>query len=170
MTDNEVYIAIRAQLLKQLNEAGIAVPVVAGFQSTKQGREDSFVMFFPIEEAAQGWQGRNYHVVGRDANHRETQWVEKTLQVQGVGTVQALTANDITATVRMMVNSLPFVEALRKQHIGVQRAGNLRTPFFINDQGNYEMSPSFDVKITHSREIKPNTAAVNALYPDIYRI
>ncbi|MDE9533686.1 hypothetical protein KKI91_02835 [Xenorhabdus bovienii] len=170
MTDNEVYRAIRNQLLKQLAEAGIAISVVAGFQSTKQGREDSFVMFFPIEEAAHGWQGRNYHIVGRDANHRETQLVEKTLQVQGVGTHQALTANDITATVRMMVNSLPFVAALRKQGIGVQRAGNLRTPFFINDQGNYEMSPSFDVKITHPRVITPNTAAVNALYPDIYRI
>ncbi|MDE9552556.1 phage gateway protein [Xenorhabdus bovienii] len=170
MTDNEVYRAIRNQLLKQLAEAGIAISVVAGFQSTKQGREASFVMFFPIEEAAHGWQGRNYHIVGRDANHRETQLVEKTLQVQGIGTYDTFTANDITATVRMIINSLPFVEALRKQGIGVQRAGNLRTPFFINDQGNYEMSPSFDVKITHPRVITPNTAAVNALYPDIYRI
>nr|WP_275371080.1 hypothetical protein [Xenorhabdus bovienii] len=127
-------------------------------------------MFFPIEEAAHGWQGRNYHIVGRDANPRETQLVEKTLQVQGVGTYDTFTANDITDTVRMIINSLPFVEALRKQGIGVQRAGNLRTPFFINDQGNYEMSPSFDVKITHPRVITPNTAAVNALYPDIYRI
>ncbi|MDC9591178.1 hypothetical protein PSI23_18255 [Xenorhabdus sp. XENO-10] len=170
MTDNEVYSAIRHQLLKQLSEAGIAVPVVAGFQSTKQGREDRFVMFFPIEEAAHGWQGRNYHVVGRDANHTEIQLVEKTLQVQGVGTHDKFTANDITATVRMIVNSLPFVESLRKHRIGVQRAGNLRTPFFINDWGDYEMSPSFDVKITHPRVITPNTAAVNALYPDIYRI
>ncbi|MDC9623839.1 hypothetical protein PSI22_19925 [Xenorhabdus sp. XENO-7] len=170
MTDNEVYVVIRQQLLKQLSEANITIPVVAGFQSTKQGREASFVMFFPIEEAAHGWQGRNYHVVGRDANHRETQLVEKTLQVQGVGAHDTFTANDITATVRMIINSLPFVEALRKQGIGVQRAGNLRTPFFINDQGNYEMSPSFDVKITHPRVITPNTAAVNALYPDIYRI
>ncbi|CDL85471.1 phage gateway protein [Xenorhabdus szentirmaii] len=170
MTDNEVYRAIRHQLLKQLAEAGIAISVVAGFQSTKQGREDSFVMFFPIEEAAHGWQGRNYHVVGRDANHRETQLVEKTLQVQGVGTHQDLNASDITATVRMIVNSLPFVDALRKKNIGVQRAGNLRTPFFVNDQGNYELSPSFDVKITHSRDIKPNTAAISGLYPDIYRI
>ncbi|MDE1497434.1 hypothetical protein KKJ25_21715 [Xenorhabdus bovienii] len=170
MTDNEVYVVIRQQLLKQLSEANITIPVVAGFQSTKQGREASFVMFFPIEEAAHGWQGRNYHIVGRDANHRETQLVEKTLQVQCVGTHGTFTANDITATVRMIINSLPFVEALRKQGIGVQRAGNLRTPFFINDQGNYEMSPSFDVKITHPRVITPNTAAVNALYPDIYRI
>ncbi|MCG3462678.1 hypothetical protein L7G72_12595 [Xenorhabdus bovienii] len=170
MTDNEVYVVIRDQLLKQLAEANITIPVVAGFQSTKQGREDSFVMFFPIEEAAHGWQARNYNIVGRDANHRETQLVEKTLQVQGVGAHDTFTANDITATVRMIINSLPFVEALRKQGIGVQRAGNLRTPFFINDQGNYEMSPSFDVKITHPRVITPNTAAVNALYPDIYRI
>ncbi|WP_338885316.1 hypothetical protein [Xenorhabdus sp. TH1] len=170
MTDNQVYAAIRAQLLKQLAEAGISVPVVAGFQSTKQGREDSFVMFFPITENAYGWQGRNYHIVGRDANHSETQLVEKTLQVQGIGGFEQFTAGDITATVRMIMNSLPFVEALRKQGIGIQRAGNLRMPFFINDQGNYELSPSFDINITHSRGIKPNTATVSVLFPDIYRI
>ncbi|PHM50573.1 phage gateway protein [Xenorhabdus sp. KK7.4] len=170
MTDNDVYIALRAQLLKQLNEAGIAVPVVAGFQSTKQGRENRFVMFFPISESAHGWQGRNYHCADRNANHREIQIVEKTLQVQGVGSFEQYTAGDMTATVRMIMNSLPFVETLRKQGIGIQRAGNLRMPFLINDQGNYELSPSFDITITHSRNIKPNTATVNVLFPDIYRI
>jgi hypothetical protein len=170
MTDKQVYIAIRAQLLKQLTEVGIVIPVIAGFQSTKQGREDCFVMYFPIMENATGWQGRNYQVAGQDAHHRETQLVEKTLQVQAVGEFEQYTAGDITATVRMIMNSLPFVEALRKQGIGIQRAGNLRMPFLVNDQGNYELSPSFDINITHSRDIKPNTATVSALYPDIHRI
>ncbi|KMJ46897.1 phage related-protein [Xenorhabdus khoisanae] len=170
MTDKQIYAAIRAQLLKQLGEVGIAVPVIAGFQSTKQGREERFVMFFPVSENAHGWQGRHYRIIGNNANHQETQLVEKTLQVQAVGEFEQYTAGDITATVRMIMNSLPFVEALHKQRIGVQRAGSLRMPFFINDQGNYEMSPSFDITLTHSRDIKPNTAAVSVLFPDIYRI
>ncbi|KYP90945.1 phage related-protein, partial [bacteria symbiont BFo2 of Frankliniella occidentalis] len=113
MTDNEVYIAIRHQMLAQMNNIGLTIPVVAGFQSTKQGREDRFVMFFPINEAGHGWQARNYQVTGTDANHKETQLVEKTLQVQGlVSDASELTATDLTATVRMIVNSLPFVDEL----------------------------------------------------------
>lgn len=171
MTDNEVYIAIRHQMLAQMNDVGVSIPVVAGFQSTKQGREDSFVMFFPINEAGHGWQARNYQVAGTDANHKETQLVEKTLQVQGlVSDASELTATDLTATVRMIVNSLPFVDALKKQGVGAQRASGIRTPYFINDQGDYEQNPSFDFNVTFHREIFPNTTAVKALYPDIHRI
>nr|DAL41503.1 MAG TPA_asm: tail completion protein [Caudoviricetes sp.] len=35
MTDYDVDVAIRKQLLLQLNEVGIEIPVKAGFQSTK---------------------------------------------------------------------------------------------------------------------------------------
>lgn len=45
MTDYEVDVAIRKQLLLQLKAVGIEIPVKAGFQSTKQGREDNMVMF-----------------------------------------------------------------------------------------------------------------------------
>ena len=48
MTDYEVDVAIRKQLLLQLKVVGIDISVKAGFQSTKQGREDNMVMFFPI--------------------------------------------------------------------------------------------------------------------------
>ncbi|WP_440590500.1 phage gateway protein, partial [Morganella morganii] len=58
MTDNDVEIAVRKQLLAQLAQAGIDIPVRAGFQSAKQGREDNFVMFFPAGENPQGWQKR----------------------------------------------------------------------------------------------------------------
>ncbi|WP_168386019.1 phage gateway protein [Erwinia amylovora] len=171
MTDNEVYTAIRHQILAQMNDAGLSISVVAGFQSTKQGREEHSVMFFPVGEAGHGWQARNYHVHGTDANHRETQLVEKTLQVQGLASdVDGLTATDLTATVRMIVNSLTFVEALKKQGVGVQRASGIRTPYFINDRGDYEQNPSFDFNVTFHREIFPNTTAVKALYLELHRI
>lgn len=67
MTDYEVDVAIRKQLLLQLKEAGIEILVKAGFQSTKQGREDNMVMFFPINENGHSWQGRKYNVQGNKA-------------------------------------------------------------------------------------------------------
>ena len=123
MTDNDVEIAVRKQLLAQLAQAGIDIPVKAGFQSAKQGREDNFVMFFPVGENPQGWQRRSYNPQGSDAGHLEAQQYETTFQVQAFITeFSGYTAKDITSIVRMIVNSLPFVEALRKQGIGVQRA------------------------------------------------
>ncbi|WP_260294178.1 phage gateway protein [Proteus vulgaris] len=171
MTDYEVDVAIRKQLLLQLKVVGIDISVKAGFQSTKQGREDNMVMFFPINENGYGWQGRKYNVQGNKANHQENQLFEKTYQVQAFVTqLGHYSASDITAIVRMIANSLPFVEALRKQGIGVQRASGIRTPYFLNDQGNYEQNPSFDFNVTFNRTLHPDTNAVSALYPDIYRI
>ncbi|HFT1681546.1 phage gateway protein [Providencia stuartii] len=171
MTDNEVDIAIRKQLLFQLKEAGIDVSVKAGFQSTKQGREDNMVMFFSINESGHGWQGRHYNIQGNNANHQENQLSEKTYQVQALITdLGNYTAGDITAIVRMIVNSLPFVTTMRKQGIGVQRATGIRRPYFVNDHGDYEQNPSFDFNVTFKRSLFPDTAAISALYPDIHRI
>ncbi|WP_272521693.1 MULTISPECIES: phage gateway protein [Providencia] len=171
MTDNNVDIALRKQLIFQLKEAGIDIPVKAGFQSTKQGREENMLMFFPIDEHGHGWQGRKYNVQGEKANHQESQLSEKTYQFQALITdSEHYTAGDITAIVRMITNSLPFVEALRKQGIGIQRASTIRRPYFLNDHGNYEQNPSFDLTVSFTRTLLPDTAAVSALYPDIHRI
>jgi hypothetical protein len=171
MMDNEVYLAIRRQMLAQMQDAGILLPVIVGFQPTKQAKKDGFVLFFPLNEASHGWQVRSYHVAGTDAGHKETQLVEKTLQVQGlVADTNKLTATDLIATVRMIVNSLPFVDVLKKQGVGVQRASSIRTPYLINEQGDYEQHPSFDFNVTFHREIFPKTSALKALNPDIYHI
>ncbi|MGV3070488.1 phage gateway protein, partial [Proteus mirabilis] len=82
MTDYEVDVAIRKQLLLQLKVVGIDISVKAGFQSTKQGREDNMVMFFPINENGYGWQGRKYKVQGNKGKHQENQLYQKTKQVQ----------------------------------------------------------------------------------------
>ncbi len=171
MTDNEIDIVIRKQLVAQLHEARIDIVVKAGFQSSKQGREDNMLIFFPIAETGQGWQGRDYDIQGQNANHQESQQAEKTYQIQAfVTTIAGLTATDVIAVVRMIINSLPFVEALRKQGIGIQRASAIRIPYFINDQGNYEQNPSFDFNVTFKRTLHPDTGVVAALYPAIFRI
>lgn len=130
MTDNDVDIAIRKQLLRQLTEVGIDIPVKAGFQSTKQGREDNMVMFFSINESGHGWQGRHYNVQGNNANHQENQLSEKTYQVQALITqLGPYTANDITAIARMVVNSLPFVTTLKARYWCA--TGNIRSPALL---------------------------------------
>ena len=103
------------QLLLQL-KVGIGIPVKAGFQSTKQGREDNMVMFFPSMKVATVGRAENIMFKAIKANHQENQLSEKTYQVQAFITqLGHYSASDITAIVRMIANSLTFVEALRKQ-------------------------------------------------------
>lgn len=171
MTDNEVYRAIRKQLITQLTEYGVEIPVIAGYQSKKAGREDRFVMFFSVDESGHGWQGRNYAPDDNNANHTETQKAQKTIQVQGFyDGSDEVTALDITAMVRMIVNSLPFVETLKKSGVGIQRASTIRTPYFENDHGDYEMNPSFDFDVTFNRSIKPKTPVIRVITPQIKQI
>ena len=47
MTDNEVNAALRKQILKQLAEQNIIVPVIAGYQSKKAGRSGLDRTFLP---------------------------------------------------------------------------------------------------------------------------
>lgn len=72
--------------------------------------------------------------------------------------------------VRMVINSLPFVTALRKQGIGVQRATDIRQPYIVNEHGDYEQTISFDFNVTFKRSLFPDTAAISALYPNLHRI
>ncbi|SFN20059.1 hypothetical protein SAMN05216516_103252 [Izhakiella capsodis] len=46
MLDNEVYTAIRQQILVQMNDAGFSLPVVAGYQPMKQQQDAHSVFFF----------------------------------------------------------------------------------------------------------------------------
>ncbi|MEX6211755.1 phage gateway protein [Providencia hangzhouensis] len=171
MTDNDIDSAIYKQLVRQLTEIGLDIPVKAGFQPIKPGSEDNMVMFFSINERGHGWQGRNYNIQGKNANHQENLLSEKTYQVQTVITqLGSYTANDIAAMVRMVINSLPFVTALRKQGIGVQRATDIRQPYIVNEHGDYEQTISFDFNVTFKRSLFPDTAAISALYPNLHRI
>lgn len=78
MTDNDIDSAIYKQLVRQLTEIGLDIPVKAGFQPIKPGSEDNMVMFFSINERGHGWQGRNYNIQGQNANHQENLLSEKT--------------------------------------------------------------------------------------------
>ncbi|MBI6530894.1 hypothetical protein JEP40_17460 [Proteus vulgaris] len=150
MKDNDINIAIREQLLKQFKSANINVEVIAGFQPEKI-KDNNLVMFFPIKEVGQGWQKRNYNIQGNNANHKEQQLFELTFQVQGfIKQHSNLTAGDLVRMTRMIINSLSFVESMRKMGMGIQRATDIRRAPIINEGNSYEHNPSFDFTVTFS--------------------
>lgn len=170
MKDNDINSAIREQLLKQLASANINVEVIAGFQPEKK-QDNNLILFFPIKEVGQGWQKRNYNIQGNNANHKEQQMTELTFQVQGfIKQHPNLTAGDLIRITRMIVNSLPFIESMRKMGIGIQRASEIRRAPIVNEGNSYEHNPSFDFNVTFSSTLSLDTAATNLLISNISRI
>lgn len=64
MTDNQLAILFRAQLLAGLARHGLsAVPVIASYQPTSEGRAtEAAIYFFALPESHYGWQGRRRKV------------------------------------------------------------------------------------------------------------
>lgn len=174
MTDHEFRVAIRSILLSRMADVGLtAYRVLAEYQTTSQGRDRDAVYFFTVSDNRHGWQGRKYSfpATAPDGQAVESQQMQTTLQFGAFVTPGgSFTALDLVNNVAMLINSMSFAEDARAQKIGVQRATNIRTPYFKNDQDRFEPSPSFDVTFSYRRTIAPVTPFIDTLQPAIHRV
>lgn len=176
MTENEAFAIIRAQMLSMLRELGyVDVRVIAGRQPNKSGRIDNSIYYFSIAENRQGIQGRRYNPNQEDVGHNEREPVTKTVQVQafrklGPEDYESYTATDLCAVAKMIFGSLPFIEAVRAQGVSVSNITNIREPEFVNESGDYEKNPSFDVDVGFMRELKPITQWLSGYSETIYPV
>ena len=168
MTETQAFIIIRLELIRQLALYGYTPSVLAGRQPNKQLLVDNSVYLFPIGEARQGVQGRTYKPKDGHAGHVERVQVSKTIQVQcfkktSIDDVSEPTASDLCAIVKMIIDSLPFQEAIRVRGVATHNSVPIREPEFINEAGDYEKNPSFDFDMSFTREIRPITSKIEIL-------
>lgn len=149
MLQKDLEIHIRQALLKGLAEHGAnTIPVIKAFQSPSQGRQDG-IYFHLLNESSSGWQDRKY---GNTLDMTETQYFNSAYQF---GAIRDTDASDWIRIVRMITQSLSFVEYLRKLDIGVQRAGEIVNMQFENENGQYDSNPNFTITFSHKEAIRP---------------
>lgn len=177
MTDNQLAILFRAQLLAGMARHGYAtLPVIASYQPTTEGRATKAALyFFPLLERRYGWQGRKRLVGQETITTTETQIIESAFQVfalapQDPTNLSLPTAKDLVNSAAMVCNSQVFSQAMNRQGVGVQRITQVRNPFFVNDQGQFEPSPSFDVTLSHKRQISEVTPVAKDVTLSIHRV
>lgn len=176
MNDKQLRALIVKELRAGLSRLSIDVRVIAGNQPTTQGRKDEGLYFFQIADALAGWQARSYErKLGNNLDMEDRQVVETSFQVQALviddpASLAQLTALDVLHAAKMIIASLPFVEAMQRDSVGVQRPSNIRTPYFTNDRDQFEMSPSFDFTLSHERGIITSIKAVESAVLDIHRL
>lgn len=174
MMASQVPVLFRSALLDQLAAHGMPeVLVIEADQPRKQGRVSDGLYWRMLNPRNYGWQARRYEPLGGDAGHREHQLFETVIQLTALVSDEEAAGydvHDLATTAQMIVNSLPFVEALRRVKIGVQRVSAVRTLIFNDEGDNYERECTFDVNVTFARTLAPETKTVETLDPDILRI
>ena len=178
MTDVELRAFVRARLLAIMPLYGITgVPVIASNQPTTEGRVTGpAIYFYSLDEQREGWQSREYRRTDEAETLTETQILASTMQISVVAPqTEDLTqaqATDICRAASMALQSSQFLDALKDQFpgSGVRRITAIRRPYIVNDQGQFEMVPSFDVTITHTVQFTTVTPVVTTTRASIHRV
>lgn len=175
MNETQAFVIARTHLVAALREYGYDCAVQAGRQPTKQLLRDNTVYLFAISENRHGVQRRSYSPSGGLMGHVESTLVSKTVQVQAfrkhdITDLDDYTASDLCAVVKMIVSSLPYIEAVKKDGVGISNVTDMREPEFINASGDYEKNPSFDFDLSFTRTIKPTTKPVTTIKPELVGI
>lgn len=172
MNETQAFVIARTHLIAALRDYGYDCAVQAGRQQTKQLLRDNTVYLFAISENRHGAQRRNYSPNDGHMGHVESALVSKTVQVQAfrkhdITNLDDYTASDLCAAVKMIVISLPYIELLQSQGVGISNVTDMREPEFINAAGDYEKNPSFDFDLSFTRTIEPLTKPVTTISPEI---
>lgn len=178
MTDVELRTLLRAQLLAIMPLYGITgVPVIAQQQPTTEGRVTGpAIYFYSLDEQREGWQSREYRRTDEAETLTETQILASTMQISVVAPqtddLSLPQATDICRAASMALQSSQFLDALKDKFpgSGVRRVTAIRRPYIVNDQGQFEMVPSFDVTITHTVQFTTTTPVVTSAQASIHRV
>lgn len=170
MDSKQLHIEIRRLLLLRLAEQGLGdIRVLASYQSSTQGVERDSIYFFDIDADRIGWQARSYNPV--NGTRKERQTMESPMQFGAlVKKDSTFTAADLLSRAAMIINSLGFIDDCQRSGIGVQVISTIRKPYFKNEKGQFEQSPSFDVVFSHHQTIDQAQAFTSQLDPDFHRV
>lgn len=158
MRDNELFILVRQWLATAAPLRGIVgAEYILSFQPTQQGRPSQrAVRMFVVANKRYGY--RKTVTVNGDGTglmpRTETQAMETTLQFAVTQPLDlddaALTHGDVLKTIAACLQSDDAVQFFIANGASVLRVGDVRGGYVINDRGQHEENPSFDIVIKHN--------------------
>lgn len=162
MDDKQIFTALRSCLLNGFESFGLNnVAVLRAYQPTTQGRDDGIAVYMSkVLDQRIGHPERfdKYRYETDDFLHTETQWYESTFQIMAMveenpSDADSLTATDILSRTAYILQSDSGLASLTSKGLKPLRITTIRTPYFTNDKGQFEASPSFDIILTHKQSV-----------------
>lgn len=178
MNEKALSALIRKELLAGLARYGVTdLPVKQGYQPTTQGRVTRCIYYWSLPDAPEGWQftARTTDPQTLLMTTKETQLIASSFQIGALcpddpAQINQRTAKDLTVLARMVVQSQPFIRAMHRADVGVRRPTDVRNPQFVNDEDQFEYSPSFDFTVTHKQVIIQSTDSIDKIEVNIRRV
>lgn len=175
MNDNQIIKVLRDVLITGLANNGQSDALVQqAYQPTQQGANTSkSVYFFKVDNVRYGFGSREYSYGTFLSTLVESQLYITTFQIQAwvrqipteVVDYNLLTASDLVNLCARILVSQASLAVFNANDIGVLRITDVRNPFFIDDRGQFETSPSFDIQLTSKTDMTstiPSTTEVTA--------
>lgn len=161
MRDNELYKLIFSILRSGFTLRGMDVSVSQSYQPTQQGtplKKSVFVHKLYDHRYGHMLRKSEWDLENEVMNTVQSQWYETTFQIdalaiQDPADVDSLTASDLVNTAAQIMQVNSTLETLRAAGVGILRIQDVRNPYFTDDRGRFEASPSFDFTLTHEQVI-----------------
>lgn len=157
MLDNELLIAIRAELLNQLANYSAHdlsdVKVKRSYQPTEQApTEDRIIVIHRIGNPQVGG-GLKYN----GATRTEQKFKRATFQFDCLAPydetdITALLPLDIVTIAADLLQSYSGIRNLQSKGVNIERVTDVRPSYFTNDKDRFESSPSFDLTVNYQHD------------------
>jgi hypothetical protein len=179
MTDNQMMIALIAELNKQLTDYGITnFEVCRSQQPTTQhvgADKDDYiktrVFLYSITNPSIG---KSWAYKGDISNfeREDTQHKSKSIQISVVHyfdyeDINALTPEDMANLVHDLIDSIDSIKSLREDGVYLESAGGVRPVFMLNDKDNTESLPNFDIVVNYQSSITKASGYVDIAEGDL---
>ncbi len=178
MTDREILALIVAQVgpLARLQPGLAAVQFARNFQARPQGVASGPIVYFhKVGTKLYGSpKRRDVLNVSGQFDHTQRQLNEDTWQFdawvpQDPRDVAGLTESDVLTIVSSIIQTDTVIQAFRAAGVGLQRVTEVRNPYIQDDRDRNEAVPSFDIVLTHYRNLVTTVPAVVTYEANIYR-
>lgn len=180
MNDKQIAALFMSELLPRMQaQPGLAAVALARkYQPRQHGANTGpIVYFFKIGDHNHGSPQREdlYNEAGVIFDQTQRQLVETTYQLaawvpQNPADVAALTESDVLNIVSAIMQSDAILAVFRGAGVGIQRVTDIRNPYFVDERDRFEAEPSFDIVLTHYRNLSSTLPAVDTFEANIHRV
>jgi len=178
LTDNDLIKIFMPIIDNGLADQLIEAEVISSYQPSKQGVPTGKTVFFGKVGGDKiiGTPKRTsvYNALTGTTDDIDYQRVESTWQIGALvkqnASEESITASDLANIVQQILCSTYSIEILTNNGIGILRVTNVRNPFFEDDRGQYEASPSFDFTLVYDRVITIKGKIFNDFEVELKRV
>ena len=168
INDNEIIAQIITALGAGLAANGYPSPnIKQSFQPTQQGADNIAWYINKVATHKYGFTGTKqaFNAANNNFDVTEGRILERTFQVtaynkQDAADWQQPTAFDMADVAAAVMQSAAVIAALRAQNLYMLRITDVREPYFVDDSGQNQTSPSFDFTLVYNKEISSTVARV----------